>query len=61
MENKDIEIVLILREYLMREYDGLGKGANATYDQMPTKEVAALIENVIKEIDKILSGKVSFE
>ena len=61
MENKDLQAILNLRSWLMEKYNGLGKGANASYSQTPTKDVAALLEASIRDLDDILAGKVNFE
>ena len=60
MDNKDIELVVNLRMWLVEKYNKLGKGANANYAQTPTKDVAEILEATIKDIDKILEGKVNF-
>ena len=63
MENNDLQAILELREYLIFEYKKLGTGANSSFQQTETKNVAVILEKAVQSLDEVLSssGKVNFE
>ena len=58
MEKNEIDRLVNLRKFLISHYSRLEKGKFTTTDN---KDVAVLIESIVREVDGVLSSHVKFE
>ena len=59
MEQHEIQLLISLREYMIHKYNSLDGRGNPATSVMLQRDVASIIEESIRRIDKVLDSHVS--
>ena len=58
MENHKLQLLINLREYMIHKYNSLDGRGNPTTSVMLQKEVASIIEESIRRLDRVIEDQV---
>ena len=59
MKNNEVQMLINLREYMIHKYKSLDGRGNPGTSVMLQREVAAIIEESVRRLDKVLEDHVS--